>query len=1116
MIFGTETHMSIENKSFVLAGRFSGFSQADLTQRVQRLGGRVTASISSKTDCVVVGSNPGTRRQDAADRGIEVIDLDELLRRMQQAELSDGGQPLAEAADPRRFPRLEKPQRDGTYRECYGGGYRVRVQGELDAGKRVGTWRWYHPSGQLEAQIDYVDGVKQGAEQHWYDNGRLESEGHNLDDHRVGPWAFYYKNGKLEQRCNYDDDGQLHGEQAVFKGNGELIYRGGYLHGAKHGPWQGCWVEWKPYATEEGSFEYDQRRGVFEGWYKNGQLAYRTHYGAVDGEVEDVEFYEDGSPKLRARRVDGWLVERRRWDADGNETVESFDHGDLVERRRRDADGNETVEAFVDGLPKAWVDDTARMKRIAKKVSKKSGDYGMRQVLEKEFGRGDAKRVFVHMMRTGLLDVTADPNLLALVEWAHQNVETDDLLELIRRLPFDHHTPTFLADWPRELDLLTLRLYERDPTAFRDAFDELPTQGKWGVAAAMARLGEDVHGLIDDPTEALASYHARQPILDVAWPTSDGPKRRDAHDANGHTASFEEFLERFADRKRWPKALLEALLESERSSIHSNGRYRPALEAASPEQLVQLAPILNDGLMTVLLEWRDDDAQTLTDIAMALDDRKARAHAVASAIIKWGDAGKPIADELVEAFDLVYGPYPRAIAALPKIQRRRLIEADMATSYPKVGAYLHLVDDAQLWRRYFEQAVQKDYLPHKPEDLARLPTEALPIVAEAAEQADGEVQDTLRATIVRLLERAADRGETWEDRWDDYIRFDTTLRRNRFEAEPFQKVLSALPADRAVGVLRRELGRESTFARAFSCLPCVLDQELAEDAFGRLVERESTLAQEDYAPIQAGLQGFPNVGPWIKWLLREGAGNFLEPTFGKVLGAKAVEQLQREVKASGAEVAEALDEIGRLVHMAEAEGPGDHTIYVLRTHYAKPEQAGLNQIGGMPPGIGVERWPAFDDQPMVHLFTLDVDTMPAMRSALGDDVRTVSVFCHEPEANEATSPGNAWTAVITSTDEEIRRQPIARPKGVATGRPRYFEPVAVEVSPRVWQDDPEDRLRNAIFQAHARVLGEPIAIQEDIPMDNLLVQFDARFVDINLGDSGVMYVFEDTAFWQCY
>lgn len=41
-------------------------------------------------------------------------------------------------------------------------------------------------------------------------------------------------------------------------------------------------------------------------------------------------------------------------------------------------------------------------------------------------------------------------------------------------------------------------------------------------------------------------------------------------------------------------------------------------------------------------------------------------------------------------------------------------------------------------------------------------------------------------------------------------------------------------------------------------------------------------------------------------------------------------------------------------------------------------------------------------------------------------------------------------------------------------------------------------------------------MQEEQHGGALIAQFDRSFVDINLGDMGVMYVFEDTAFWQCH
>ena len=50
-----------------------------------------------------------------------------------------------------------------------------------------------------------------------------------------------------------------------------------------------------------------------------------------------------------------------------------------------------------------------------------------------------------------------------------------------------------------------------------------------------------------------------------------------------------------------------------------------------------------------------------------------------------------------------------------------------------------------------------------------------------------------------------------------------------------------------------------------------------------------------------------------------------------------------------------------------------------------------------------------------------------------------------------------------------------------------------------------------------RALGFPIWLQGDEDSGGeFLFQFDEALAYTNLGDSGVMYVFDDTAFWQCH
>jgi DNA ligase (NAD+) len=74
----------ISGKTFVLTGTLTGMTRTEAKERIQSLGGKVTAAISSKTDYVVYGKNPGSKIDKAQNLGIKTIDengLSDLLDR---------------------------------------------------------------------------------------------------------------------------------------------------------------------------------------------------------------------------------------------------------------------------------------------------------------------------------------------------------------------------------------------------------------------------------------------------------------------------------------------------------------------------------------------------------------------------------------------------------------------------------------------------------------------------------------------------------------------------------------------------------------------------------------------------------------------------------------------------------------------------------------------------------------------------------------------------------------------------------------------------------------------------------------------------------------------------
>jgi DNA ligase (NAD+) len=69
----------LDGKAVVLTGSLRTLTRDQAKDLVIRLGGRVTGSVSRKTDYVVVGEEPGSKADDARRLGVRVLDEDEFL-----------------------------------------------------------------------------------------------------------------------------------------------------------------------------------------------------------------------------------------------------------------------------------------------------------------------------------------------------------------------------------------------------------------------------------------------------------------------------------------------------------------------------------------------------------------------------------------------------------------------------------------------------------------------------------------------------------------------------------------------------------------------------------------------------------------------------------------------------------------------------------------------------------------------------------------------------------------------------------------------------------------------------------------------------------------------------
>jgi len=71
---GQKTEHPWKGKTFVLTGTLSDYTRSQAKALIEERGGRVTSSVSKKTDYVLVGENPGSKLDKARELGITIID----------------------------------------------------------------------------------------------------------------------------------------------------------------------------------------------------------------------------------------------------------------------------------------------------------------------------------------------------------------------------------------------------------------------------------------------------------------------------------------------------------------------------------------------------------------------------------------------------------------------------------------------------------------------------------------------------------------------------------------------------------------------------------------------------------------------------------------------------------------------------------------------------------------------------------------------------------------------------------------------------------------------------------------------------------------------------------
>jgi DNA ligase (NAD+) len=69
----TDRHLPLDGMTFVVTGTLPNFSRSEIKETIHRHGGRVTGTVSKKTNFVLTGDNPGSKLTKAQTLGVPII-----------------------------------------------------------------------------------------------------------------------------------------------------------------------------------------------------------------------------------------------------------------------------------------------------------------------------------------------------------------------------------------------------------------------------------------------------------------------------------------------------------------------------------------------------------------------------------------------------------------------------------------------------------------------------------------------------------------------------------------------------------------------------------------------------------------------------------------------------------------------------------------------------------------------------------------------------------------------------------------------------------------------------------------------------------------------------------
>lgn len=810
---------------------------------------------------------------------------------------------------------------------------------------------------------------------------------------------------------------------------------------------------------------------------------------------------------------------------------------------------------------------------IVAKLAKLDDDYKGDSILDKagvEWGERD--RLRWHIARHALLE-PSHPTLLHRLAESTASASADEVFAVVPRLGAPQKKQSsvdLLPGWSLSADRIVLRAEELDPARLEGLLADAPPALRRGIQCVRGRSGATLPDA--DRAEVLSAL-ATAEAKDHGLPRSYGQggtrifvqgiapegKRSEPF------ATSLELARCFGTEAEWNAALAKAAHAAAFGTIE---HVLPGLATMGLDEMVALLakPHFSSGeqhdrQVAALLDRRGDAPIALAQAALAIGREDypgmyIREQLLVHAIGRMGERGVAIPEGLErepkwDGFAYCLPPwrgssvmraaYRKALGALSRERVLALTEPLLARTYgqSQVLPFLAVQFDEGIARALV--AGRADQGLADPHAFGPLGAPAIPLLVPAidapAEGADAiKRRDALVKCLRAVLGFIGATGGSFDASLD---RFVSCSPEESYWPEESKAILlhslRAMPEDRRIATAERLLGETKQIERAFFAVSSIEDPSFRERAaralvkgFGHVQERH-TLQTALKSMGAGGLASFraalleERPDPKIFEDLRFCFGHAEVDAIMKAAAIVEETKLARLLRLAKEELAARPDAPHERIYLLEradleegvparragsfstsrGSGPGKLELAAPSSSPAPtPGQTfSLDQV------LAMKKRAARTSEDEEHILTLDLEEIPELARRF-PGARAVSLRAPFPEV------GDSW--------EKARLVPVP-PTGTAPADGTAISIVPLDVPSAIFdhalarEDARLKEIRGLVFNRPGYVLGEPMFIQDDDgDGPGFVMQLGDRIGDLNLGDSGSLYVFEGATFMQCY